>query len=493
MRNGSLFLTEPKQGSQCICAFEDDRSLAICQSVHSHISILAHLPIYLACPMPFELTKDYVSKIEEAIEQKDAVTLTVELEELYAADISEILYELDEEQSQYILQLLDKQVGAEIISNMDWTLRKSLLKLFASTEIAQFMDHVDSDDAADILNEQPIKVREEVIALMKDRQKARYVIDLLHYDEDCAGGLMAKELVKANVNWTISQCIEEIRRQAEKVENVMSVYVVDDAGILLGRVSLKKLILVPASKRIADIYDEDIISVETYRPAEEVAEIMQRYDLEAIPVVNVHGKLLGRITIDDIVDVITEQAELDRQAMSGISEEVEEDDSVWKLSRARLPWLGIGMIGSLVAARFLGFFEKDLLDVIPALALFIPIVGSTGGNVGIQSSSFMIQILADKTGLDISLGRRLFKILLVALVNGLIVSSVVLVVTIFLLGQDTKLAMVVAISLFRWCCLRRLWAPLHPLFLVAMGLIPPWLPALSSLRPMTLSAMASTS
>jgi magnesium transporter len=422
--------------------------------------------------MPFELTKEYVNKITEAIERQDSATLTAELEELYPADISEILYELDEEQSKYVIQLLDQEVGGEIISNMDGTLRKDLLKLFSSAEISQFIDYIDSDDAADILNDQPIRVREEVIALMKDRQKARYIIDLLHYDEDCAGGLMAKELVKANVNWTIDQCIEEIRRQAEKVEKVMSVYVVDDAGILLGRVSLKKLILSRNEKRIADIYDEDVISVETYRPAEEVADIMQRYDLESIPVVNVQGKLLGRITIDDIVDVITEQADLDRQAMSGISEEVEEDDSVWKLSRARLPWLGIGMIGSLLAARFIGIFEEDLLSKISALALFIPIIGSTGGNVGIQSSSFMIQILTDKPGLITSFGPRMLKIFLVALLNGTIVSTVVLAVTVLLLGQPAKLAVVVAVSLLSVVLLATFMGTVTPIVLDRFGINP---------------------
>jgi magnesium transporter len=422
--------------------------------------------------MPFELTKEYVLKIQEAIEKEDSVTLKAELEDLYPADISEILYELDEEQSKYVIHLLDKEVGGEIISNMDETLRKDLFKLLSSAEISQFIDYIDSDDAADILNEQPIRVREEVIALMKDRQKARYIIDLLHYDEDCAGGLMAKELVKANVNWTIQQCIEEIRRQAEKVEKVMSVYVVDDAGILLGRVSLKRLILSHSEKHIADIYDEDVISVETYRPAEEVADIMQRYDLESIPVVNVQGKLLGRITIDDIVDVITEQADLDRQAMSGISEEVEEDDSVWKLSRARLPWLGIGMVGSLLAARFIGIFEEDLLAKISALALFIPIIGSTGGNVGIQSSSFMIQILTDKPALMTGFGPRLLKIFLVALLNGTIMSSIVLGVTIFVLGQPPKLAVVVAVSLLSVVLLATFMGTITPIVLSRYGINP---------------------
>lgn len=420
--------------------------------------------------MPFELTKEYVTTIKEAIKLEDAATLTAELEELYPADISEMLYELDEEQNKYIIQLLDHEVGAEIISNMDESLRKDLLKLFSSEEIARYIDYVDSDDAADILNEQPIRVREEVIALMKNRQKARYIIDLLHYDEDCAGGLMAKELVKANVNWTIVQCIEEIRRQAEKVEKVMSVYVVDDAGILLGRVSLKKLILARSEKHISDILEDDIISVETYRPAEDVADIMQRYDLESIPVVNVQGKLLGRITIDDIVDVITEQADLDRQAMTGISEEVEEDDSVWMLSRARLPWLFIGMVGGLLGSRFIGLFEADIA-VIPAMASFIPIITATGGNVGIQSSSIMLQSLANKLGLDVSFSKRMWKVFLVALLNGLIISAFVLGFNV-LLGQPLKLGLVVSTALFSVVMLSSFMGTITPMALDRLGINP---------------------
>ncbi|MBC7920816.1 MAG: magnesium transporter [Ferruginibacter sp.] len=420
--------------------------------------------------MPFELTKEYVGKIAEAIEQRDVATLTAELEELYPADISEILYELDEEQSKYVIQLLDQAVGAEIISNMDPTLRKDLFKLFGSEEIAQFMNYVDSDDAADILNEQPIRVREEVIALVKDRQKARYIIDLLHYDEDCAGGLMAKELVQANVNWTILRCIEEIRRQAEKVEKVLSVYVVDDAGILLGRVSLKKLILARGEKHLSDIYDDDLISVETYRPVEEVADLMQRYDLESIPVVNVQGRLLGRITIDDIVDVITEQADLDRQAMTGLSAEVEEDDSVWMLSRARLPWLFIGMVGGLLGSRFIGLFEADIA-IIPAMASFIPIITATGGNVGIQSSSIILQSLASKMGFDKSFSERLWKVFLVALLNGFIISGFVLGFNV-LVGLPVRLGLVVSTALFSVVLLSSFMGTLTPLALDRLGVNP---------------------
>jgi Mg2+ transporter MgtE len=275
---------------------------------------------------------------------------------------------------------------------------------------------------------------------MTDQEKASHIVDLLRYDEDCAGGLMAKELMVANVNWTVVQCIEEIRRQAEKVEKIYSVYVVNDQGFLLGRVSLKKIILASDQMKIADIYDPDVISVETYRKDDEVAAIMRKYDLEAIPVVNVQRKLLGRITIDDIVDVIAEQAEEDRQLMSGISENVEEYDSVWTVTRSRLPWLIIGMVGGMLGASFIGLFEKDLI-IIPAMAFFIPLITATGGNVGIQSSSMVLQTLASKTSLGNGFYERFIKMLLVALVNGVVISALVFIIN-FIFGQSPQLALV---------------------------------------------------
>lgn len=421
--------------------------------------------------MPFELTKEYLEKIEQAIEVQDATIITTELEDLYPADILAILYELDDDdQRKYVIDMLSKQVGAEIISYMDETFRKDFLKKFDSAELAAYIDHVDSDDAADILNQQPIRVREEVIALLEDRQKARYIIDLLHYDEDCAGGLMAKELVKANVNLTVGQCIEEIRRQAEKVEKVMSVYVVDDAGILLGRVSLKKLLLSRDRMPIADLYDDDILSVETYRPAEEVADIMQRYSLESIPVVNVHNKLLGRITIDDIVDLIKEQADQDRQAMTGLTEDIEEADTVWMLSRARLPWLFIGMIGGLLGSRFIGLFEAEIA-IIPAMASFIPIITATGGNVGIQSSSIILQSLANKATFEMSFSKRLWKVFLVALINGVVISSIVLGFN-MAMGHSVKLGFVVSTALFSVILLSSFMGTITPIVLDRMGVNP---------------------
>jgi magnesium transporter len=268
--------------------------------------------------MTFELTKYYLEQIEAAIEARDEVKLRAEMDELYPADINTILEELDTEPAHYVFSLLDKEIGAEIMADIDATDRKRFLTVFTSEEIASYVEYFDSDDAVDLLKEQPIRIREEVIAHLKDKEQARFILDLLPYDEDVAGGLMQKELIKANINWTVNECIEEIRKQAEDVENVYSVYVVDDNQILMGLLSLKKIVLARKNTKIENIYDDDVVKVETYRPIEEVVEIMQRYDLDAMPVVNVQGRLLGRITIDDIVDVITEKAEDDIQAFAGL-------------------------------------------------------------------------------------------------------------------------------------------------------------------------------
>ena len=236
--------------------------------------------------------------------------------------------------------------------------------------------------------------RNEVIRKINDEEKAANLMELLEYDEDVAGGLMAKEFIKVNINWNISQCIEEIRNQAESVEKIYSIYVVDDLDNLLGKVGTKKIILANDKAKVADIYDEEVMSVETSTGEEEVANMMEKYDLAAIPVINARGKLVGRITIDDIIDVIRELAEEERQLMTGVSSDVEEDDSVWTISRARLPWLIIGMAGGLIGAQFMGLF-KDEIVIVPALAFFIPLITATGGNAGIQSSSIVLQSLAN--------------------------------------------------------------------------------------------------
>jgi magnesium transporter len=276
---------------------------------------------------------------------------------------------------------------------------------------------------------------------------------------------MQKELIKINISQTVTECVEEIRKQAEDVEKVYSVYVIDDDGLLLGTVSLKKIILAKRGSKIADVYDADeIVSVQTYASGEEVADLMQKYDLEAIPVVNIQGRLLGRITIDDVVDFITESAQEDIQVMAGISEDVEEDDSVWLLVRSRLPWLIGGMVGSFLAAKIIDRFD-DTISLLPAISAFIPLIGSTGGNVGIQSSSLIVQSLADKSGLDTTLWKRLQKVLIVALINALIAAIFAFGCSLLVDSGQIMLSMTVSISLFAVVMLASLMGTITPLVL----------------------------
>jgi len=418
----------------------------------------------------FELSKEYLEKLQLAIEEQDNQFIKNTLDETNPADISTILLEFNTEESRYVLDVLENEVSAEVINDLDEDVRSKYLKEFETSEIAAMLNELDSDDAVDIINELPLKDREEVIASLENKEKAKNILDLLRYEEDVAGGLMAKELIKANVNWSINQCIEEIRRQAENVEKIYSVYVVDDQNILLGRVSLKKIILADDHLKVKDFFSEDVISVETYMDEVDVAEIMRKYDLDAVPVVNVQGKLMGRITIDDIVDVITELAEEERQMMAGISEDVEEDDSIWMLTRARLPWLIIGMFGGLLGAQFIGVFEEDIL-LVPAMAFFIPLITATGGNVGIQSSSIVLQSLASKSVFDDSFLKRIAKVLAVAILNGIVIAGIVMGMNL-ILGQEIKLAIVVSIALFTVVLLASFMGTVTPIVLDKFGINP---------------------
>lgn len=420
--------------------------------------------------MTFELTQEYLDELISKIEHKEVAVLKEQLNDLHAADIATILYEITGEQAHQIIQLLDTEFGAEVLSCIDSDDRKRFIKeQFTIEEIAKYVNLFDSDDAVDLLNEQPIDVREQVIAHLEDREQARFILDLMHYPEDVAGGLMQKELVKVNINFTVSECIEAIRDQIEEVDKVYAVYVVDDDQKLKGIVSLKQLILSRKNTKIEHIYEEDIVYVETTRSGEEVAEIMQRYDLEAIPVVNTIGRLLGRITIDDVLDFITEKVEEDMQAITGITGEAEEDDSVWVIAKARLPWLVIGVLGSLMAASVIRGFEGTL-SKITALAMFIPIMGSTGGNVGIQTSSLIVQSLAERSGISLTLGQRLSKIILVALLNGAVIGSLT-GLYVWLIGEPA-LFWVVCISLLSVVVLASFMGTITPLFLDKVGVNP---------------------
>lgn len=418
----------------------------------------------------FELTNEFRERLQEAVDNKDISFIKQSLDGVKAADISTLLYEFNSEDSKYVLDILPTEVKAEIINDLDEDIREKFLRTFEPDEITAIVNHLDSDDAVDILNELSIKDREEVLAGIDNSEKEANILDLLRYEEDVAGGLMAKELIKANINWTVVQCIEEIRRQAENVQKVYSVYVVDDNDILLGRVSLKRIILADDKTKISKIYEPDLISVETFMQEEEVAQIMSKYDLDAVPVVNVNGKLLGRITIDDVIDVITEQAEEERQIMSGIAGDVEEDDSIWDLTKARLPWLIVGVIGGFISAKFIGVFEEELIRI-TAIAFFIPLIQATGGNVGIQSSSIVVQSLANPSVFIDSMVKRLGKVFVVAVINGLVLAVLVYGFNI-ITGGEPNLSLIVSLALFCVVLIASFLGTITPLLLNKVGFNP---------------------
>jgi magnesium transporter len=419
----------------------------------------------------FELSKEFLESLEEGIENQQNDYIIQSLEGVNVADIAALLDELNMEEAIYVLRLMPSDVAADILIELEEDSVTKVIREMEDFELSRLIDQMESDDAVDILNLVPYKDREDVISHLEDKEKSAHIVDLLRYDEDSAGGLMGKEFIKANQNWNVIQTIDEIRRQAEKVEKIYSIYVVDNKQHLLGRVSLKKIILASSETKIADIYEPEVFSVPTQMDQEEVAQIMRKYDLESIPVVNSKNKLLGRITVDDILDVMREQSEEDIQAMTGFSDDVEESDSIFRISKARLPWLLIGVVGGLMGSQIIGYFEDGLSKYI-ALASFIPLIAATGGNVGIQSSSLVVQTLAAKSVFEESILHRFIKGLLVALVNGVMLGAFVFCVVAFIYGFEIRFGLTVGIALFCVVLLASFMGTVTPLVLDRYGINP---------------------
>lgn len=378
----------------------------------------------------FVLSDALIEQIEILIENKSDQSLLDLLQEVHFADIAEILHELTLEEATYIIKLLDSEKTSDILTELDSDLRDNILRNLSAKEIAEELLELDTDDAADIIADLPESRKEEVISYIEDLDHAKDIVELLRYDEDTAGGLRAKELVKVNENWNVLTCVKEMRVQAENVTRVHSIYVVDDNDKLKGRLSLKDLLTTSTKTAIKDVYIPKVDYVNVHDSAEDVARIMSKYDLEAIPVVDEIGRLVGRITIDDIVDVIKEEAEKDYQLAAGITQDVEADDSIWKLTKARLPWLLIGMFGGLGAASIINGFQ-DAMELYPILLIFIPLIQATAGNVGVQSSAIVVQGLANDT-IGGEIINRLGKEFLLGLVKGIAIATVVLLVSHFL-------------------------------------------------------------
>jgi magnesium transporter len=412
--------------------------------------------------MKFDLTKDYLSELNALIDNKDSKSVLSFIEDCHPADIAEILDQLDFESASFLFELLEDEIAADVLVELEDDLREKLLKIHSPKEIAEeFVDNLDSDDAADIISELPENKKQEVLSHIEDLEHASDIVDLLNYDEDTAGGLMAKELIQVNSNWSVMRCVKEMRKQAEDLDFVYTIYVVDDNNILLGTLSLKKLLLTDSKAVISEIMKEDIIKVDATLSQEEVAYTMNKYDLIVLPVVNDKGQLLGRITGDDVMDVMKEEAEKDYQMASGISEDVESSDSVWEITRARLPWLLIGMVGGLFGAKVIGIFD---IEKNYEMAFFIPLIAAMGGNVGVQSAAIVVQSLASGTTTLGNISQRLIKELGVALVNGIICSTIILCSS-YLLGYGFDLSLTVSIALLSVIIFAALFGTFIPLTL----------------------------
>ena len=395
--------------------------------------------------MQFELNSEYLDQLKTAIIEKKDAFLKEQLNELYPVDIALILNQLEVEEANFIYDLLEEEQAADVLLEMEEEKREALLATFSTKEIAEQLDNMDSDDAADVINELPEEIQEEVLSQIEDIEQASDIADLMSYEEGTAGSLMAKELVSVYAHETVSACIDEIRRQTESVDVLYAVYVVDDNEKLIGMLSLKKLIVSHPLAKIEEIYDADVISVKTSASSEDVADIIRKYDLVVLPVIDQLGRLVGRITVDDVVDVMREEAEKDIQLMSGITDDVDSNDSLWRLSRARIPWLLVGMCGGIVGSRIIGSYE-DQIQIRPEMAFFIPLIGATGGNVGVQSSAIIVQGLANNTLIADKIAPKLLKELGVGLSNGLICSVLILGYNL-LISESWALAGTVSVAL----------------------------------------------
>ncbi len=419
--------------------------------------------------MQFQISSELIEKLQFLIEQENNEELLLHLEDVHHADIAEILTELSLEEATYIVKLLDSQKTAEALMELEEGVRERILDTLSAKEIAEELEEMDTDDAADIISELSPERQQNVIAELVDEEHADNIVELLRYDEDSAGGLMAKELVKVNENWSVTGCMTEMREQAENVTRVHSIYVVDDKNKLKGRLSLKDLLTAPSHANIQDVYIPQVDYVTVHTEGEEVARIMQKYDLEAIPVVDEMGRLVGRITIDDIVDFIKEEAEKDYQMASGISESVEADDSLLRLTRARLPWLVLGLFGGLGSVYIMKGFE-EALEQFPILFFFTPLIAAMAGNVGVQSSAIIVQGLANDN-LRGSLLQRLIKEVGLSLINGIALGILVMLFG-FIVGQDQLVSITIASSLLAVIIVAALVGTFVPIILNKQGIDP---------------------
>jgi magnesium transporter len=420
---------------------------------------------------PFQLSEELLEQVIGDIASENDKALQTLFKEYHYADLAEIFDALQIEQAVYLFKLIDSEKTADMLTELDEGVRESILDALSSEEIATEINELDTDDAVDIVAELPMEIRKEVIDQISDTEHADDIRELLTYDENSAGGLMAKELVRVNQNWTVTRCVREMRIQAQEVTRVHSIYVVDNEDVLLGRLSLKDLLTANEKSKIASIYIPKVDYVQVDIDGEEVAKIMSKYDLEAIPVVNENKQLVGRVTIDDIVDLIKDEAEKDYQLAAGISSDVEADDSILQLTKARLPWLVLGLIGGLGSVFILEGFESFMNHPsYKALFFFTPLIAAMAGNVGVQSSAIIVQGLANDV-VKGSLLNRLLKEVGLGLING---GALALLVILFGVAtqQPTDVSLTIALSMLCVIIISALIGTFVPIILNRRGIDP---------------------
>ncbi len=418
---------------------------------------------------PFQLSSELLEQIEQLIDSKKDSMLLQLLEDVHYADVAEIVDELSLDQATYLIKLLDSDKTSDVLTEVDEDRREEILSRLSAREIADELNELDTDDAADIVAELPEERVHEVISEIEDKEHARDIVELLKYEEGTAGSLMAKELVKVYEDWNVLTCVKEMRIQAENVTRVHSIYVVDNEEKLMGRLSLKDLLTTSTKSQISEVYIPKVDSVVVTDKAEDVAKVMSKYDLEAIPVVDEMGRLVGRITIDDIVDVIKEEADKDYQLAAGITQDVEADDTVLELTRARLPWLILGLFGGLGSVYIMKGFDEALNNYWE-LFFFTPLVGAMAGNVGVQSSAIIVQGLANDT-VKGSLWNRLVKEVSLGLINGLALGLLVIVFGL-ITGQDRMVSLTIAVAILCVIIVAALVGTFVPIILNKRGIDP---------------------
>lgn len=421
-----------------------------------------------------EFTQEDIDRIEELVEEKDERGLRDILADLHPADIAEVLRELSLKQAERVFNLIeDKEQKADVLMQLDEEDRKKLLEGMDSEQIGHFIDLLDTDDAVDLIQDLDEDERKEVIQHIDDMEQAGDIVDLLQYDEDTAGGLMGTEYIAVNENMSMPESLKAIRQQAEDLDDIYYIYVIDNEGRLRGILPLKKLITHPSVSKIKHVMETDPVTVHPDTPVDQLAIDFEKYDLVAMPVVDDIGRLIGQITVDDVMDEVREQSERDYQLASGISSDIDADDSVFQQTKARIPWLLIGIIGGIVNSLILGGFEAQIAAV-TALAIFIPLIGGTGGNVGVQASAIVVQGLANGR-LDIKeAGRQIGRECLVAMMNAVVISGVVFLYIFLTQPPNVKytVAFAVAASLFAVVIFATVFGTFVPLTLERLKINP---------------------